>query len=282
MALRLQDSVVEFPIIFAGGPDVRKGEVMRSNFLACLSGYLLSASGLAWASEPSFPQPALVRAPVDKIYLPHGFDDNDNVELILKGQFPNTCYKTGPVSVDIDKKARKIKINAQSYRAQQTMCADVMISFIQPVHLGILDQGSYSVELAGNPNVTPIKLNIELAKHATQDDYLYAPVDTATVAVGDSDDNNVLRIEGNYPYMLVGCMVTKELRTSYDKDGVLTVQPISEFADGDECTSQKLSTHYKIEKDLGKVGLKGEYLIHVRTLNGLSLNYMVDSKPIRD
>ena len=255
---------------------------MRSNFLACLSGCLLSVSGLAFASEPSFPQPALVRAPVDKIYVPHGFDDNDNVELILKGQFPNTCYKTGPVSVDIDKKAQKIKITAQSYRAQQTMCADVMISFIQPVHLGILDQGTYSVELAGNPNVAPIKLNIESAKHATQDDYLYAPVDIATVAADDSGDHEVLRIEGNYPYMLVGCMVTKEVRTNYDKDGVLIVQPISEFADGDECTSQKLSTHYKIEKDLGKSGPKGEYLIHVRTLNGLSLNYMVDSRPNQD
>ena len=255
---------------------------MRSNFLLCLSGYLLSVSALALASEPSFPQPALVRAPVDKIYVPHGFDDNDNVELVLKGQFPNTCYKTGPVSVDIDRKEQKIKITAQAYRAQQTMCADVMISFIQPVHLGILDQGTYSVELAASPNVAPIKLNIEAAKHPTQDDYLYAPVDTATVAVDDNGDNEVLRIEGSYPYMLVGCMVTKELRTNYDKDGVLIVQPISEFADGDECTSQKLSTHYKIEKDLGKPGLRGQYLIHVRTLNGLSLNYMVDSKPSRD
>ena len=33
----------------------------------------------------------LVQAPIDKVFVPLGFDDNDKVELIIHGQFPNTC-----------------------------------------------------------------------------------------------------------------------------------------------------------------------------------------------
>ncbi len=238
---------------------------------------LAFASSLALANEGRQPRPELVQAPVDKIFVPHGFDDNDNVELILKGEFPSTCYKAGPVSFRVDQAARKIVITAQSYRAQQTMCADVMIRFVQPVHLGVLDEGTYTVELLDTPQVAPIQLTIGKATKPTQDDFLYAPVDSATVQ-RDENGDDVLRIEGEYPYMLTGCMVTRELRAQYDANGVLVVQPISEFTEGDECTSQNQNTHYLIKKDLGKLQTKGEILIHVRTLNGLSLNYVSDIK----
>ena len=250
---------------------------MRYRILGCATAALVSFSPIASAEEIKVPRPELVRAPVDKIFVPHGFDDNDNVELILKGEFPSTCYKAGPVSFNIDQAAHKIVINAQSYKAQQTMCADVMIEFIQPVRLGLLDEGNYTVTLEGSPNVEPLQLTIGRAQQSTQDDYLYAPVDTASVQQNDAGED-ILRIEGEYPYMLTGCMVTRELRAQYDRNGVLVVQPISEFTEGDECTAQKQSTHYLIKKDLGKLNLTGQFLIHVRTLNGLSLNYLTEGK----
>ncbi|MBM4252641.1 MAG: hypothetical protein FJ146_11770 [Deltaproteobacteria bacterium] len=254
---------------------------MRVLSLTGISMGLVLVSNVALANEGRQPRPELVRAPVDKIFVPHGFDDNDNVELILKGEFPSTCYKAGPVSFRLDQASRKITITAQSYRAQQTICADVMIRFVQPVHLGVLDEGTYTVELQDTPQVAPLQLKIERAKKPTQDDYLYAPVDTATVQRDDNGDD-VLRIEGEYPYMLTGCMITREVKAQYDANGVLVVQPISEFTEGDECTAQNQKTHYTIKKDLGKLQTQGEFLIHVRTLNGLSLNYISDRKPAAD
>jgi hypothetical protein len=250
---------------------------MRVLGITGISMGLAVASSVALASEGRQPRPELVRAPVDKIFVPHGFDDNDNVELILKGEFPSTCYKAGPVSFNIDQASHKIIITAQSYRAQQTICADVMIRFVQPVHLGVLDEGTYTVEVQDTPQVAPLQLTIERAKKPTQDDYLYAPVDVASVQ-RDENGDDVLRIEGEYPYMLTGCMVTREIRAQYDSNGVLVVQPISELTEGDECTAQNQKTHYLIKKDLGKLRTQGEFLIHVRTLNGLSLNYISDNK----
>ena len=57
-------------------------------------GFLIAASSAAarllWRGdvEGKFLPPDLVRAPVDKVFVPHGFDDNDDVELVLAGDRP--------------------------------------------------------------------------------------------------------------------------------------------------------------------------------------------------
>jgi hypothetical protein len=246
-----------------------------------LSAYfaLAAGSGSARGAEPNFPPPELVRAPIDKVFVPQGFDDNDNVEVILHGQFPNTCYKTGPVSVEVDRSNKIITIEARSYRAKTTMCAQVLVKFIQPVQIGILEHGTYKLVIKDNPNVAPYTLEIAAARSASQDEHLYAPVSVASIDT-NAEGHDILRLEGNYPYMLQGCLVHKEVRTNFMPNDVLVVQPISILTDGEACMAQHDSAHYKIEKDLGKHRSSGgDYLIHVRTLNGSSLNVLVEVRP---
>ena len=49
---------------------------------------VLSSSVVAWV-----PHPILIQAPVEKVFvITDGFDTNDNVEVVIKGSFPNSCY----------------------------------------------------------------------------------------------------------------------------------------------------------------------------------------------
>ncbi len=50
----------------------------------------LAASAAAHGAPRSVPK--LVVAPVDNVFVPAGFDDNDNVEVVLQGYFANSCY----------------------------------------------------------------------------------------------------------------------------------------------------------------------------------------------
>ena len=58
--------------------------------------------------------PAKAPAPVQKVFVPQGFDDNDNVEVILHGHFPNSCMKSGPVDVSVNPDSHVISIKSSS------------------------------------------------------------------------------------------------------------------------------------------------------------------------
>ncbi len=53
-------------------------------------------------------QPTTVDVPIRKAYLPKGFDNNDNVQLIVEGEFRNSCYKVGATRVEVEPGVIKI------------------------------------------------------------------------------------------------------------------------------------------------------------------------------
>src|SRR4051812_23862670 len=89
--------------------------------------FSLVTANIALASGSA---PRLVRAPVEKVYAPFGFDDNDNSEVVIHGHFPNTCYKTGPATALVDSNAKTITIDAQSY-LYGGVCAQMVVPYIQ-------------------------------------------------------------------------------------------------------------------------------------------------------
>ena len=70
----------------------------------------LTSSGLANDGQ----EPALVGAPVEKVFVPLGFDDNDNVEVVVHGHFQSTCFKVGPSTATVDAAAKTVTINANT------------------------------------------------------------------------------------------------------------------------------------------------------------------------
>ena len=58
-------------------------------------------------------KPEIVNIPLNKVYVPVGFDDNDRVQIVVEGDFPNTCYKIGPYTFHMNEVTRRLAFNRQ-------------------------------------------------------------------------------------------------------------------------------------------------------------------------
>ena len=221
--------------------------------------------------------PLLVPSPVQKVFVPEGFDDNDNVQVVLHGHFPNACYKTGPVEAKVDQDAKTITIDPQAYY-YQGFCAMVVIPFIKQVNLGVVKAGTYTLRLKDRQDIAPTTLTISPAKTTAPDDFLYAPVETSDL-VKDEQGRSVLRVEGTWPYTLTGCMTMKEVKAKQTAGQVLVVQPIADMVEsGPACDEQRHSHRFRIDTPVNTNSFTTEkdLLLHVRVLNGNSFNRLVN------
>lgn len=221
--------------------------------------------------------PILVKAPVEKIFVPLGFDTNDNIEIFYHGHFPNSCYKVGPAKAVVDEAKKTISVQASAYYYAGSFCAQMLVPFDGSIKMGIMPQGEYSVVVDGDAQVTEAALQIKVANTQNPDDYLYAPVDSVRLVANQTEESDVkIKVEGSYPFMFVGCMVLRDVKTSLTPGNVLVVQPIAELVDGPECLAQADDKKFSYTKPLGFTPKKEEYLIHARSTSGSSVNKIVD------
>jgi len=218
--------------------------------------------------------PVLIPASVDKVFVPLGFDDNDNAEVIIHGRFPNTCYKTGPASATVDYAQKKILIKASSYLYSGVMCGQVMVPYIQSIKFGIVNVGDYSIEVEGSPQAVTTSLKIAAHVVDTPDDYLYANVETASLDVS-TDGTQSLTLTGTNPLPIIGCIVLQEIRTNVTPGNVLVTQPISSFENGPICNTPEGAMHFSKTIRLPE-RVHGEGLIHVRVMDGESFNRLFE------
>jgi hypothetical protein len=240
-----------------------------------MSATIVAAGSLARAAEPT--GPTLVPAPVERVFVPLGFDDNDDIELIVHGNFPNTCYKVGPTTAVADAAAKTVTITAQAYKYPGAYCAQVIVPYIQPVKIGTLKPGEYRVIVADAPDTPTTTLTVAAATTSDADDFLYAPVEQAGLAA-DADGTMTLTLEGVYPYMFVGCMVMDEVRIDETPGHILVVRPIATTAGDDDegCRNQAASKKFVVKQAVDFPLTAAEYLLHVRVLAGSSVNRLIE------
>jgi len=231
--------------------------------------YALNSQALAVVEEP-----VLVSAPVQKVFVPLGFDNNDNVEVVVHGHFSNSCYKVGPSNATVDTDAKTVTIQAQAFEYPQAICAQMQVPFTVEVKIGLLKEGEYRVLVAGSPDLVTDPLIVGAATTSNPDDYIYAPVHQASI-VKDAQGVDHLQIEGVYPYMFIGCMKISEVRVSQAPGQVIVVQPIAEILE-DRLCSPLDSKNFTILKAIEFPLTFTEYLIHVRTLSGTSVNRFIE------
>lgn len=218
--------------------------------------------------------PQVIDAPISKIYIPHGFDDNDNVGIVMHGKFSSTCYAIGQTETKVDHDAKLITVRATALYYTDVYCLQSITPFIQEVKVGVLEAGDYKViyEVAEE-----VSREFQIQERTTEapDDYLYAPVENAYIDVNYATGKQVLKLQGRFPHMLIGCMVIQEIRTYKNPNDVLVVLPITEIVDGPECDAQPDDRSFEISHGLA-APFFGEGLLHVRTLHGTSLNRFID------
>lgn len=209
--------------------------------------------------------PVLVPQVPENVFAPSGFDNNDNAQVVIYGNLPNTCHKAGPVDHHIDHERKIIYVRNQSYFYSGCWCAEVMTPFVHAIDLGPLKAGEYEV-LAQNPDSTFTKMAkfpVAVTTSADPDEYLYAPVEQLVI------ENGKITLSGTFKS---SCMSLKEVKLNYRPNRVIEVLPIAEMAEeGCEKQSRPFKATVKIKESAA-----GRVLIHVRSLNGKALNQVVE------
>jgi hypothetical protein len=245
------------------------------HFILLLGLGLNVAAAAHAAQDQQSPNPIEVPAEIEKIFIPQGFDDNDNVEVVLHGNFPNTCYQVGSTEAKVDPVSRTVTVSATSLKYPGTFCIQSITPYIQTVKLGLIPEGDYQVIYSKDQQVRS-SLQVTRRKTESPDDYLYATVENAYIDVNSESGKQALKMQGHFPFFFIGCMVLKDVRVLKSPTDVLVVQPIAEIVEDEAvCASQPDDRSFEYTSGLAEP-FKGEGLLHVRTLNGNSLNRFID------
>ena len=201
-------------------------------------------------------------------YLPEGFDSNDHVQIVGEGNFTSTCYRPATAEYSIDHKNHLIEVLPKSYE-YDGLCIQMMVPWHQVLDLGLLQAGKYKIIERGSQDSQLGSLNVRVATNSDPDDFLYAPVDQAWFE----------RVDGMYYVKISGvfssnCVELVDVMHEVQKN-VIIVQPVTEMKDSEDCATG----WYPYEKTiaLGDVPA-GRFLLHVRSLNGTSVNNLVDAE----
>lgn len=216
----------------------------------------------AWSQ--SGPQLSLSR--VDTGYLPNGFDSNDQVQVVVEGTYRDTCSKSAGTRFTVNPTSKVIQISAYEYRYTGP-CLDVMVPHDEVVNLGILPTGRYQVMQPGGRGILGY-LNIDQAMKSSPDDFLYAPISQAYVK--NVGGKVALTLSGVFTN---SCMKIQKIISNV-QNNVVTIQPLAMLL---PTATNCIQGHFPFEQTTYITPVRsGRYLLHVRSLNGKSINNLFD------
>ncbi len=214
--------------------------------------------------------PSEVGWPLQKAYIPVGFDDNDKVQITVTGEFPNTCFHVGPYSSKVDENAKIIYLEQKAY-SYLAMCLDILIPFSQTIDVGLVPAGNYAV-IDSSTGTQVGRTSISRAVNAGPDDFLYAVVNDASVHATGTKGKNELTLSMQFTDR---CTKLGKVDVHYYND-VIVVQPIAaRIADANHERCAPANTRFQFTQPL-QDGVSGSFLLHVRSMNGQAINKVVE------
>lgn len=234
--------------------------MLNRNHAVLWLGLVLTSAAFAQDDDP-VPNPPLPVA-VKEVFVPVGFDDNDEVQVVLDGYLPDTCYRLAYSQVDFDEESGTFKVR-QWARRYDGVCFDTPVPFTTEARLGIVKAGEYQVK---NRDGETQPLTVAPTLHAEPDDYLYAPIDNAIVDFDIYSRTHYAIIDGRFTNT---CMKFEELRL-INSGRTLQLMPIMKMEDRDDCRADEIYFREKVK--LPRDMTLGRHLLHVRSLNGQARN----------
>ena len=201
------------------------------------------------------------------VFAPTGFDQNDNAQIVSLGYLPNTCYKTGKTSYSINHTEKHLEINFQGTVRMDGICLMVQVPYTQEINLGRLPEGNYEVYFVSalGERVKMAVLNIAKTENSNIDEQLYMPITDAFLE-NTQNAQPVLHLLGT---VTNSCLRFKEVKMIQKTTSVLEVLPLAEFVEEGHCRTIQKRFELKIPI---LNSLKGNNLVHIRSLNGTALN----------
>jgi hypothetical protein len=208
----------------------------------------------------------VIPAPVEHLFVPKGFDNNDNVEVVVSGAFPNSCYSRNKVDVAVVDQNINVKITALQNTTTTGACKELEISFLENVTIGSLQAGTYKISVNG---ILEESLIVGVSPSQSVDDHVYAMI--AYVELGFTQGR-----AGNA--MLVGMNMNDCLkldRVEYISNGVDTLSILPIVKKVTECSGRK--EYFEIPIKFDPNDFSGDLiLLFVKTMDGKSVSAMID------
>jgi len=217
----------------------------------------------AYASTPT-----LATVPIENVYVPTGFDANDNAEVIVHGFLPNLCHKSPQTKIEVKGNRIDIKVEALNYESDNPFCAPLVVPFVQAISLGVLDKGNYNIHVNNN-TVYQREAGIQIAESNSDavDEHIYAAVEY----VDRTDDRKVV-LKGYNPS---DCLELEEIQVISNNKDTYSILPkmrqTSSF-----CPMKMVPFEYEME--VPNTIQRDKVLLHVRAMQGKAVNSLYFNK----
>ncbi|MCC7442536.1 MAG: hypothetical protein IT285_12940 [Bdellovibrionales bacterium] len=236
---------------------------MKSSFHLMLIAGLIT--GFSATAQAAFEE---VLVPVDHVYSPKGFDSNDDAEVIVSGILPDLCYKAPRGKVQLDGDTLRVTVTALKEMDPNVACPRAIVPFIEVVSVGVLDAGQYPVVVNGGPLQVTSRLGVEEASSSAVDNYIYARVESVERVPG----TRTVQLKGFNPSY---CFEFERVELVSNDADTFSVLPILKQRT-ELCPLKLVPFTYEVE--IPTTLARDEILLHVRVMNGRSVNSVFQNK----
>jgi len=213
--------------------------------------------------------PAWVQIPVTNVYVPKGFDSNDDVQVIVSGVLPDLCYQSPKASATIEEGIIKVVVEAIYDAPEGAACAQLARPFLEKASLKVLVAAEYQIQAnVGTANLIEEKILISQAASVDVNDHVYAGVDY----VEKTENSRKVVLYLNTPSDCYEFDRVEELSNGKD---TFSVKPIMRKI---RRSCPVKVTEFKVDYIVPEELSADEILLHVRTLQGDSYNTLFKNK----
>lgn len=214
--------------------------------------------------------PTIVEAPVDHAFVPVGFDNNDNIEVVITGKFPNPCYTRNKVEVKVKDDQIDVTISSlHKPNPAMTLCEPLKVPFTEVVTIGNLQAGDYIINVNNK-----LKEGLEVATSNSQsvDDHLYASVEYVELGFTGGLSGDALLVGKN----ISSCLELDHVEYVSNGKDTYSVLPIMKKV-SDYCPEGNKRIEIPLKFDVN--GLKNDkILLFVRSIDGKSIHSIIDKE----
>lgn len=240
---------------------------------------ILSCVSLAAANAAT--DAGRIEVPVEALLAPTvGYEAKNDIQVVLYGVLPNACYTLAGASVQREPGTNALKVKQFAYRDRTGVCAEdatlpphmaSVVPFTNVVSAGRLAVGDFTFVFdVMSGGVAERVLHVSSDVTPTVDSLPYAAVSNTTApdVINGTQDLNVT-VQG---VLTNTCSeLNDEVKIMKESD-VFVLLPTIKQKLGIFCAQVLIPFEKKI--NLGKAA-PGLYLVHTRSMNGKSLNRVV-------
>ena len=170
---------------------------------------LLGLGGTAQADYTRRTNADLIPIEAVDLFVPNGFDANDEIVVVIDGYLPNSCFRLTRPEVSVDRGTKTVKVT-QMARKFPGPCLVPLVPFTNIIAVGALEAGDWVVTT--NRGIMNQELHVSADTSSDgqfgPDSHLYAPVDSVSV-VQESNGSFAAKISGRFTN---SCMKLDEVK----------------------------------------------------------------------